>query len=233
MKIFVGYHFDSRDRWVEELVFPIIRAFGDEVVSGGKLQGDQPIPDAVKNKIQTADALIAFATRRGDPNPEGKYATHRWVTDELAVAVGQKIPFVEVREVGVDEQRGIAGDHQPIIYDEKERDKCLVDLVEMIGRWHQEGPVRIQLLPDECTQEIIPLLNNPELQCSYHVLVDDDEVHEFPAKIRPFGQGSLIVRANDVPRRANIQVRIKFEGKLWVSNFESTELLSIHLRREK
>jgi hypothetical protein len=28
-------------------------------------------------------------------------------------------------------------------------------------------------------------------------------------------------------------VRIKFEGKLWVSNFESTELLSIHLRREK
>ena len=33
MKIFVGYGYNDRDRWVEQFVFPIIEAFGSEVVA--------------------------------------------------------------------------------------------------------------------------------------------------------------------------------------------------------
>jgi hypothetical protein len=63
MKIFVAYGYNDRDRWIPDLVFPIIRAFDDEVITGEELQGEQ-ITDAVRRKIQQSDALIAFATIR-------------------------------------------------------------------------------------------------------------------------------------------------------------------------
>jgi hypothetical protein len=39
MKIFVGYGYNERDKWVEDLVFPRIEAFGDRPVSGQEIFG--------------------------------------------------------------------------------------------------------------------------------------------------------------------------------------------------
>ena len=46
MKIFVGYGYHPRDVWIEEMVFPLIKAFGAETVSGKELYG-QPFGDGV------------------------------------------------------------------------------------------------------------------------------------------------------------------------------------------
>ena len=63
MKIFVGYGYNDRDKWIEKMVFPIIKAFGSEVESGETIY-DGAIPDGVRNKIRRSDALIGFTTRR-------------------------------------------------------------------------------------------------------------------------------------------------------------------------
>jgi hypothetical protein len=34
MKIFVGYGYNARDPWIEDLVFRLIKAFGDEPTHG-------------------------------------------------------------------------------------------------------------------------------------------------------------------------------------------------------
>ena len=229
MKIFVGYGFNERDKWVENFVFPIIEAFGDEVITGEKLHGDL-ITEGVKQKIEKSDAFIGFMTRREEIN-KNKWTTHRWVTDEMAHALSKNLPAVEVRESLVDGQGGIADGRQIISYDEAARDKCLVELVQTIGKWHDVNNVKLQLLPVECAAEIIPLYRKPGFGCAYRFLVDGNESDEIATKIQPI-KGGLFVEVKNVPRQALIQVNIKYQNINWISSFESTDSVGIYLRKD-
>jgi len=138
-------------------------------------------------------------------------------------------PVIEVREADVDAQGGIAGDRQRISYDEKSRDKCLVEIVKAIGGWHRGSRVKLQLLPPEFSKEILPFLNQNDLECRYCLLANDEITDELPSKVVPIGQG-LFVLLNAVPRNALIQVKIRYRGKSWSSSFESTDALGIQMR---
>jgi hypothetical protein len=230
MKIFLAYGYNARDQWVPELLVPIIRAFGDEPVTGEDLQGEQ-ITEAVIENIKRSDALIAFATRRGDqPDATGKWPTHRWVTDELSQAISMRKRVVEIRETGVDSQHGIAGDRQYIEYDESRRDKCLVEIVKAIGKWHQGGVIKLQLLPEDFATQIFPYLDSPELRCSYCLYVGSDVTDPIQTRIIPI-TGGLFVQAAGVPRNAFIQVKVQYRDKAWTSSFESTESLGIRMQK--
>jgi len=228
MKIFVGFGYNDRDRWVPDYVFAIISAFGDEVVTGEELQGDQ-ITDAVKHKIKQSNAFMGFATRRKRIS-EGRWTTHRWVTDEMALALAQGLLVVEVREQGVDEQGGILGDRHRISYEEKQRDKCLVELVKTVGKWHKGNRVKLQLLPDEYAHEIFPLLRKPDLSCCYRLLIDGSEVKEISTNIVPI-KGGLFIEARNVPRDALIQVHVRHQGDSWLSSFEGIDSIGIRLQK--
>ncbi len=230
MKIFVAYGYNERDKWIPDLVFPIIKAFGNEVITGEELQGEQ-ITDAVIREIRQSDALMAFVTRRQKID-ETRWTTHRWVTDEISHALAYKLFVAEIRELGVDDQGGIVGDRQRITYNEKERDKCLVDIVKTLGKWHSNDTVKLQLLPDECVQTIRPLLRNPDLRCTYKILNNDGELSdEIPTTILPI-TGGLFIHARGVPRLSLIQIRIDCSGKAWTSNFENIDSSGIHLQQE-
>jgi hypothetical protein len=230
MKIFVAFGYNERDQWIPGLVFPIIKAFGDEVVSGEELQGQQ-ITDAVIREIRQSNALMAFVTRRDKIN-ENRWTTHRWVTDELSHAIAFKLPVAEIREAGVDEQGGIAGDRQRIIYNESERDQCLVEIVKTLGNWHSNETIELKLLPEECIQAVRPLLRNPALRCTYQILERNGIMgEETQAQILPI-TGGLFVRAISVPPMSYIRIRVECAGKSWSSEFENVESLGIHLREE-
>ena len=94
MKIFVGYGYNERDHWIEKLVFPLIKAFGADVVSGKEIAG-QLLGNAVRDLIERSDAMMGFTTRRGDDPDGAMWGTHRWVTDELATANALHVPFAE------------------------------------------------------------------------------------------------------------------------------------------
>src|SRR5579859_1530256 len=141
MKIFVGYGYNERDQWVERLVFPIIEAMGDEVVSGKDLYG-QPITGAVGVRIKESNAVIGFTTRR-DQLANGGWTTHQWVKDELLHGLNCNLPIVEVREQGVQDQEGMLGGLQRIAYEEAQRDLLMVELVRAISRWHEGAEVRM------------------------------------------------------------------------------------------
>jgi hypothetical protein len=232
MKIFVAFGYNPRDRWIPELVFPIIRAFGDEVVSGEELPGQQ-ITDAIVREIRQSHALLAFTTRRDKIGDQERWTTHRWVTDELSQALAPPpLRVAEIRESGVDDQGGIAGDRQRITYNEAERDKCLVEIVKTLGKWHASETVELKLLPDECIQAVRPLLRNPALRCAYQILDREGNLSDpIPAQILPI-TGGLFVRAKDVPPMSFIQIRVECAGRSWTSEFENVESLGIHLREE-
>lgn len=225
MKIFVAYGYNDRDQWVRDLVFPIIEAFGSQVETGEEVQGEQ-IPDAVRKKIEHSDALIAFTARR-EQLASGRWTTHRWVTDELALALQNGLLCVEVREQDVDRQGGVASTRQFIEYDEKGREKCIVELVKTIGKWHREAPVLLQLRPAQFVDQVRPLLSR--IRCTYTVLVGSRE-SEFGAKIRPI-RGGLFINVS-IPRQALIQVCVEIPGeKPWLSDFETIEAFTIDLKQ--
>ena len=229
MKIFVAYGYNDRDRWVEDLVFPIIRAFGAEVVTGEDLQGEQ-ITEGVIEKIRNSDALIAFTTRR-DQLANGQWITHRWVTDEISQAISFKLPVAEVREQGVDHQGGIAGDRQRIEYQQSEREKCLVELVKTIGNWCRGVSMKLQLLPSEFVDCIRPFLKQPGLHCAYTLLEGSRMSEEVATKIVPI-KGGLFINTKGIPSQALIQVRIEAGGMSWTSDFESVDSLNINLKQD-
>jgi hypothetical protein len=230
MKIFVAYGYNERDQWVPNLVFPIIRAFGDEVATGEELQGEQ-ITDAVMREIRQSDALMAFVTRRQKID-ETHWTTHRWVTDEISHALAHNLLVAEIREVGVDEQGGIPGDRQRITYDEIDRDKCIVEIVKTLGKWHSSDDVKLKLLPDECVQLIQPLLRNPSLRCTYRILDNNGDIgDEIPATILRI-TGGLFVRAKNIPRMALVQIRVECGEKSWTSDFENIDSSGIHLMQD-
>lgn len=227
MKIFVAYGYNDRDKWIEEMVFPIIRSFGAEVETGEDAF-DGSIPDSVKRKIQYSDALMAFTTRRTTQD-NVVWQTHRWVIEELAAAAALGKKTVEVRETDVEQQGGLTQANYRITYDENERDKCLVEIVKAIGKWQSSNLVRVQLLPEGIRGDLQPLLSNQGLSCQYVVRRGSFVGNEVPATIERITGGLFI----DVPQLGSdslIQISIRYGDQEWSSDYESLNSYGIHLR---
>jgi len=227
MKIFIAFGYNPRDAWIQQMVFPLVKAFGSDVLSGEEMQGER-LSDGVLERIAESDALIAFTTRR-DPLENGNWTTHKWVQQELATAIGaQKKLLAEVRENGVDPQVGLDGDRQRIAYDEAKRDECLVEIVKTIGRWHQTVLVDLQLLPQKFIDDVRPLLRNPRLKCEYMLMEKGRESGPHKATIQPI-KGGLFLTAANVPREAMIRVFVEVDEKNWSSDYESVSSIGIKL----
>jgi hypothetical protein len=87
MRIFVGYGYNERDKWIEDYVFPLLVALGCDVVHGKSVYGGA-LPDEVMKAIRTSDAVVGFTTRR-ELVAAGQYRTHEWVVQELMTAHAQ------------------------------------------------------------------------------------------------------------------------------------------------
>ena len=227
MNIFVAYGYNDRDRWIEDMVFPIIRSFESNCITGdGEYQG--PITANVLKKITTSDAVIGFATQRKTPDAlPGQ--THQWIITELAAAVALQKPIVEVRELGVLPQGGLYMDLERIDYDPEHRDQCLVKIVKAVGSWHKTASVRIQLLPKGWAyDDLRPYLK--QLKCSYVVKTLNYQAAPEPVQIDPI-KGGLFINMPRVSSETTIKVIIEYGDRIWESDFESIDAFGIHLNR--
>jgi hypothetical protein len=237
MKIFVGYGYNERDKWVEELVVPLIEAFGDTPVTGKEVYGKE-LSDGIRGLIRECDALMGFATRRDGPNQKGLWSTHKWVSDEIRTADEQrpKIPYVEIREVDVDPQLGMDLARAYILYEESRRDRCLLALAQTISRWHSELQACVfQLSPDQFIKAVIPRLGDRNLECTYRLMNPNTgkESEEFPMNIIQQREG-LFVYASNVPSDRFIRVRVSYGANfLWVSEYQKQDIRVLALKKRQ
>jgi hypothetical protein len=233
MKIFVGFGYNDRDKWIKDLVFPIIRAFGDEVATGEEAHGGT-LSEHVKDEIRSSDALIGFLTLRGDGMGKLTKSTHWWVLQELSIAEERELLVLPVREQGLEPQTGITGNYQWIDFRPEERDKCLVEIAKALGRWHLRNVVQIELLPESCTTEIRPLLRRPGFKASYQIL-DESSGEEgvlLNAQVVPKAPGGLYLYARDIRRDALLRVQIEAMGQRWISEYKAMDTVGVHLAKE-
>jgi hypothetical protein len=227
MRVFIGYGYNERDLWIEDMVFELVRAFGAQPISGREIPG-QPLEDGVRQKIKNAHALLAFSTRR-EKLQNGKYTTHQWVKDEIVTALGFGIPFVEVRESGLEDQPGMIGGRQHINLDPSKRDVCLVEIAKVLGFWRQQLPVKLQLLPEPITEIIRKSRGKPGFRCSYKVFINGAESESKETSVIPL-QGGLFVHVAGLDPLALVQISVEAEGKIWTSDYESVDSVAINLQ---
>lgn len=229
MRIFVGYGYNTRDAWIEALIFDLIRAFGGEPVPGKEIYG-RDLEEGVKQTIRSCDAVLAFLTRR-ECLATGKYTTHRWVMDEIITASNSNIPFLEVRETEVDQQGGMPGGRQHLLYDPAQRDTCLIEIAKAIGKWRLNLPIQLQLVPEKVANAIRPFLTRPGFRCSYQIRHENVEHPMMETKVIPI-KGGLFVRVAGLEPHAIIQLSVEAAGKRWRSDYESADTVSITLKKD-
>jgi hypothetical protein len=224
MKIFVGFGYNPRDAWIRQLVFPLIRAFGAEVVTGEDVYGQaMTVGDAVKRRIEESDGLIGFLTRRDEQWP-----THVWVIQELNHAWSIKLPFVEVRETSVPPQLGVLAEYPRINYEKAKRDRCLIDLATVIGSWSRSVPVVLKLLPEDLVRELRPFVHRHNLRCRYQVRDRGRDLPEVETPIVPM-IGGLFIDVRRGSRDSLIRVIVEANDKIWQSDYQPIDSVSIKL----
>jgi len=234
MKVFVAYGYNERDKWIPGMVFPILEAFGIEVVTGENMSG-RIIAETVRERINNSDALIGFLTRRDDLG-NGTYSMHEWVKNEISGAWGLNRKFIEVLENGVPSPLGATQDRQYLKYDETRRDWFLVDLVIAISEWICENTLRIRLLPSDFYESVKPLIRQrANILCQYRFLIGSNESGWHTASLFNVPAGVVIdVNTKDLPSRLNdvlIQVTLQANGMTWTSDYEQLNLLSVTMRQ--
>ncbi len=234
MKIFVGYGYNPRDKWIEDLIFPLItKAFNDEVVDGKEIYG-QPISDEVRKKIEGCNGLLAFCTRR-DELANGLWTTHRWVIDEFNYALAKNVKAVEIREDKVDPQGGIAANLQHLPFSMEARETLMLEVAKIFGTWKTAlTSKRLQLLPGNIIDDVRPFWKDrqDEIHCQYNFLVENNETPAFDSKLRKIGNG-LCVDVENIPLGNNVMIELKVDGPgfFWSSGYQSIELISINMEK--
>jgi hypothetical protein len=230
MNIFICFGYNNDDKWIKELVFPLVDSFDATILTGEDLHGEV-LSAGVTDRIKKSDGVLAFLTRR-DALANGRFTSHRWVYDELTTSIANNIPAVEIREKMVDAQGGLPGDRQRVEFDLDDKAKLMVELAKLLSAWRRSLKARrLFLLPKDIIQEARPHINKETLKCTYQFMTGSKESPLYEGKPFKFGQG-LCVDIYKVPsEEALVQVTIKGPQFEWSSDYESVQLLSINLEK--
>lgn len=232
MNVFVGFGYHDEDEWIKDIIIPFIKELGCEVTTGEEMHGER-LSTGVENRIEDCDACIGFLTKRGEKGANGYYATHRWVIEELTLALAKNKAVFEIREIGVEPQKGILGDRQRYDFDDKT--KVMLEIAKFISKEKSKLTHKTFILfPPDFTNEIKPHLKSRDTRCLYRFLYKGKFYEQEEAKLERLGQRELGIIVKKIPsEEAQIEISITGpNGILWVSNFFSLGLMNVNLQKE-
>lgn len=205
MKVFVSYAFNDTNKWVEDLVIPLAKALGFEVVTGQRLEGE-PLINGVDERLRSCTGCVAFTTRR-NKREDGTWETHPWVVSEMTRARALHFKTVEVREDGVkigDEAEA----YVRLKYVPAERDRMLIDLAGVLATWIVK-PVRVQLVPPaDSQQDFIRRVIRGDAKCGYRLQNGGQEIKSGEALIQPYN-GGFFIDIEMPPKEAIVTLEVK------------------------
>lgn len=214
MKIFVGYGYNEDDKWIEEMVFPLIESYGFKVDTGKELFGKN-VPKSVLERINNSDAVIAFLTKRNAMKSSNTFSTHRWCIEELVATIPTNIPAVEIRDKAVESQDGMVFDRQRIEFDIKKKDKLLVELAKLVGGWQKQMISKIVVLFDKKEPGYDTFSSKiHELTCMYYFSVDGKKTSVFESVPYKAPDGSIVAKIKNIPDALQSLIYITLENKV-------------------
>ena len=224
MKLFVAFRYTEEDKWIKELVFPLLEALDITLVTGENIHGDVIVAE-VPELIKKSDAMIAFIT--------GSSANHPWVRDELITALALKKPALEIRDSVLSNLGGIADGRQRLEFDVNKKEMLLVQLAKVLSGWRKRYDTRsLLILPDEIMVSARPYLRNGGLKCLYRFR-DGNEVSEEYETV-PFRlPQALAVDIKNIPSaNALVQITLEGPGFSYSCPYQAFSLIPINLQKD-
>jgi len=152
--IFLSYSFSKpEDRVIVADIEDIFRSFDLRANAGTNLGGDD-IDDGVRDQIAQSEGIVAVASRRNSLG-EGKWTTHDWIRDELAIARTSGKQSIVLIEDGV-EMGGSSQNREHIPFHRDDINPALLKLAKTLGIWKKKAGnrLKVRLLPDELADEL-------------------------------------------------------------------------------
>jgi hypothetical protein len=225
-KIFIGYGYNARDRWIEEHVFPILETMDFQLLHGKDMHGDV-LQDGVRARIQQCDSLLGFCTLRESQRGDA-FNTHPWVRDEIVYALALGKPVIELREDGVNEIQGLVGPRQYIKIDPASPLTCLSELLAAVKRLRL---IKLHLVSDDeqLLRAVARATAAPGFEASYRTRVNGVDSPPRAARVERV-KGGIFMYAPSVPDDGLIEVRGKLDGAvLFTSDWEGADSIRINV----
>ena len=224
MKVFVGYGYNAGDKWIEEQVFPILRAMAFVVVDGKDMHGEVLQPE-VERRIEECDAAIGFFTIR-DGQGEADFNSHIWVRDEMIYARGKSKPIIPVREENVRLPDGLLGNRQYIPLSQNDRLACVVKIVEVLGARNIRR-LKLETSDDVLRRNIWQQRNNLDIR--YRTQTDGNESAYRQGRLERVNN-AFYLNVSDVPTKALLEVEGKVGGnEIFNSGWVSADAVSVNI----
>jgi len=223
--IFLAYSFRPEDRDLASHIERLLASHAIRVTTGERLGGEQ-LTDAVRNRIEQADGLIALVTRR-EQKVGGGWTTHQWVLDELNHARANRKRAIALVDNVVD-VGGMYQSHERIPYDPNNPLLAILALSETVDLWKRDAGrlLKVQILPESVAQR----LENGS-RCTYRFLRDGRWL-VWQDGIAVQEIGGTFVYVNGVHDDVMIQLRVEHQGKIWLSRATS-QWMPVELREQR
>ena len=120
-KIFVGHSFQEEHKTVMAEIISFVNSFPVSVATGEKptlIGVTKGVPEKVKSLIDDADIVIAILTKDERIGDE-KMISSKWVSDEIAYALGKSKTVIRLLETGAEYKPAISGDAEYISFDKE------------------------------------------------------------------------------------------------------------------
>jgi hypothetical protein len=225
LRIFIGYGYNERDRWIEEEIFSILRSLNLEILHGKDLYNEESLQVGVKDRILQSNGIIGFCTLRAGQE-QAAYNSHPWVRDELLFAMGAGKPIVHVREDGVQIPPGMLGERQFIRLDQSNRLACAVELVRVISSWNIR---RLQIVPrnDQLARDIHRNRKSPNFVLRYRTRIGGIDSEYREARVDAVDAG-FYLDAIGVPSRCLIEIEGALNGALlFTSSWDDADVVKV------
>lgn len=202
MRVFVGFGYNERDKWIEEQVFPVLQGMGFTVLNGKDMHGEM-LSTQVQSRIDQSEAAVGFFTIR-EGQGDADFNSHLWVRDEMVYADSKGKPIVPIKEEGAKVPDGLLGNRQYVVLRQKDRLACVVELVRALGRRNFR---RIKLEPgsEQLRQDLHQWRKNQAFSVQYRTQIDGVESSYRAGQLEVWEQG-FYVNIADVPNLAYVDV---------------------------
>ncbi|MGH9871734.1 MAG: hypothetical protein ACRD9S_04615 [Pyrinomonadaceae bacterium] len=226
MRVFVGFGYNERDKWIEEQVFPVLQSMGFTVVHGKDLHG-QILQQGVKDQLDQSDAAVGFFTIR-EGQGDADFTSHIWVRDEMVYFSAKDKPIVPIKEENVKVPRGLLGDRQYIVLRQNDRLACVVELVRALGRRNIRR-IRLEPQSDRLTRDLHQWRKKEAFSIQYRTRSDGLDSTYSPGRLEVVDQG-FYMNAVDVPDRAQVEVEGFLNGdKKFSSGWASADAVMVKI----
>jgi hypothetical protein len=225
-KVFLSFSFRDADRELVGMVDQLVMSHQLTRVTGRRLEG-QNLTEAIREKINTSDGLIALLTRR-DERADGSWTTHDWVRDELNFARQAGIQAIALLEEGV-VMSGAFSDHERIHFSREDLPAALLAVSETLGLWKRRvgRKVKVSIVADDLVSNSRFL--GGQMRVEYRFIVGGDVMPWQP--VTPILEiGGPVVYLSGTQDGYMIQLQVVDGPDQWISR-ATPELIEIDLEK--